>query len=91
VQACVLAAGGEDGAARALAAEAVGLAERTDALNMQGDALSDLAGVLAASGRSGEAATALEQALQRYERKRNLALVEQTRLSLESLGERLPG
>lgn len=91
VQACVLAAGGEDGAARALAAEAVGLAERTDALNMQGDALSDLAGVLAAAGRSGEAATALEQALQRYERKKNVALVEQTRLSLESLGERLPG
>ena len=59
-------------AARTLAHEAVELAERTDGLNMQGDALCDLAEVLAGSGHDDEAAMALEQALDRYERK-NLA------------------
>ena len=50
--------------------EAVAIAERTDGLNYQGDALCDLAEVLQAAGRTDEAAEALEQALDRYERKR---------------------
>ena len=37
---------------------------------LQGDALCDLAEVLAAAGRGDEAAAALEQALDRYERRR---------------------
>src|SRR4029450_7816048 len=65
---------GEHASAERLAREAVAIGERTDALNYQGDALCDLAEVLAAAGRSDEAAEALEQALGRYERKKNLAM-----------------
>ena len=54
-------------------------------LNMQGDALCDLAEVLAAAGRTNEAAVALEQALERYERKKNLAMVAQVRPKLKAL------
>ncbi len=53
--------------------------ERTDALNWQGDALCDLAEVLHAAGRSDEAAATLEQALERYERKKNLPMAAQVR------------
>ena len=62
-------------------------AERTDGLNDQGDALCDLAEVLAAAGRTEEAAEALEQALERYERKKNLAMAAQVRSRLEALRE----
>jgi hypothetical protein len=65
--------------------EAVAIVERTDALNFQGYALTDLAEVLRAAGRSREAAAALEQALERYERKQNLAMVTQLRPKLASL------
>jgi class 3 adenylate cyclase/tetratricopeptide (TPR) repeat protein len=68
-----------------LAREAVAIGERTDELNSQGGALCDLAEVLAAAGRSDEAAEALEQALARYERKKNLAMVAQVRPQLEEL------
>jgi class 3 adenylate cyclase len=71
--------------AERLAREAVEIAERTDGLNSQGDALCDLAEVLITAGRSGEAAAALEQALDRYERKENLAMVAQVRPRLEAL------
>ena len=40
---------------------------------------------LRAAGRTEEAAEALEQALERYERKKNLAMVAQVRPSLERL------
>ena len=46
---------------------------RGDILNQQGDALSDLAEVLATAGHTEEAADGLEQALERYGRKKNLA------------------
>jgi hypothetical protein len=52
--------------------------------NSQGDALCDLAEVLAAAGRTKEAVAALEQALERYERKKNLAMAARAR---ERLGE----
>jgi tetratricopeptide (TPR) repeat protein len=68
-----------------LTREAVEIAGRTDALIFQGDALCDLAEVLAAAGRTDEAADALEQALERYERKKNVAMVAQVRPRLESL------
>ena len=46
--------------------------------------------MLAAAGRTEEAAQALEQALERYERKKNLAMVAQVRRRLEALREKMP-
>ena len=54
---------------------------------MQGDALCDLASVLTAAFRNDEAAAALEQALDRYERKGNLVMARRVR---ERLGELQP-
>jgi tetratricopeptide (TPR) repeat protein len=85
VQAVVLAHRGDYRPAETLAREAVAITEQTDSLNSQGDALCDLAEVLAAPGRTGEAATALKQALERYERKKNLAMVAQVRPKLEAI------
>jgi tetratricopeptide (TPR) repeat protein len=90
VQARVHAARGEHPQAEALAREAVAIAERTDALNRQGDALRDLAEVLAAARRGDEAAAALGQALERYERKKNLAMVSQVQRRLEALRKAAP-
>ena len=90
VQARVHAHRGEHAEAERLAREAVAIAERTDALNLQGDALCDLAEVLAAAGRPGEATAALEQALERYERKKNLAMLAQVRPKLEGLRKAAP-
>jgi hypothetical protein len=59
--------------------------EQTDALNFQAGALSDLAEVLTAAGRAGEAAAALDQALERYERKGNVSAAGQVRPRLEAL------
>jgi class 3 adenylate cyclase len=58
--------------AEELAREAVAIIELTDGLNVQGNALCDLAEVLTLAGKTEEAALALEQALERYERKRNV-------------------
>ena len=90
VQALVHAHRGEHAEAERLAREAVAIAERTDALNFQGDALCDLAEVLAAAGRSDEAAAALEQALERYERKKNLAMIAQVHRRLDALRKAAP-
>jgi hypothetical protein len=68
-----------------LAREAVAIIERTDGLNFQGDALCDLAEVLTVGGRSDEAAAALTESLDRYERKRNLAMARQVRTRLADL------
>ena len=76
--------------AEPLAREAVAIIERTDWLNYQGDALCDLAEVLAAAGRTHEAVEALKQALERYERKKNLAMVAQVRPMLEALRQKTP-
>ena len=70
VQARVDASRGEHGKTQKLAREAVTMVEKTDRLSWQGDTLCDLAEVLAAGGRTDEAAEALEEALERYERKR---------------------
>jgi tetratricopeptide (TPR) repeat protein len=85
VQARVLADRGQHVDAEALAREAVAIIERTDGLNFQGDALCDLAEVLTAGGRSDEAAAALTQALDRYERKRNLAMARRVRARISDL------
>ena len=86
-QARVLAHRGRSGEAEALAREAVTVTERTNGLNYQGDALCDLAEVLTADGRTDEAAAALEQALDRYERKHNIAMARRVR---EQLGATQP-
>jgi tetratricopeptide (TPR) repeat protein len=68
--------------AEALVREAVEIIEATDGLNYQGDAFCDLAEVLRAAGRTDEATAALEQALERYERKGNVVMAERTRARL---------
>jgi tetratricopeptide (TPR) repeat protein len=85
VQARVLAYRGESESAEALAREAIAIVEQTDGLNIAGDAYCDLADVLTAAGRTDEAAEALGQALNRYERKKNLAMVAQVKPKLEAL------
>jgi tetratricopeptide (TPR) repeat protein len=70
----VLADRGQYSDAETLAREAVAIIARTDGLNFQADALCDLAEVLAAAGREDEAAAALTEALDRYDRKRNIAM-----------------
>ena len=84
-QALVDAASGEYAEAERLAREAVAIAERTDGLNLQGDALCDLAEVLAAAGKPDEADAALQQALARYERKENLVMAERVGARLTGL------
>ena len=79
VQAKVLARRGQHAEAERLAREAVELAEKTDVLIRQGHALADLAEVLELAGRREEAATALHEALERYERKGALAPAGQIR------------
>ena len=84
-QALVELSRGEHAEAELLAREAVALGERTDRLNLHADALCDLADVMSAAGRHEEAAGALRQALDRYERKMNLAMVAQVQPRLEAL------
>jgi tetratricopeptide (TPR) repeat protein len=83
VRAKVLVRCGEHAEAERLAREAVGLGEQTDMIDAQGDAYADLAEVLLLAGKADEAAVALEQALERYERKGNLVSTQraQTRLA----------
>jgi class 3 adenylate cyclase/tetratricopeptide (TPR) repeat protein len=69
VRAKVLARRGEHAEAERLTREAVAWGEPTDALEAQGNALRDLAVVLAAAGRHDEALDALEAARSRYEQK----------------------
>jgi class 3 adenylate cyclase len=79
VQALVHAHRGEQAAAEALAREAVAIIERSDGLNFQGDAHCDLAEVLRKADGGDEVAAVLNEALDRYGRKRNLAMVRQVR------------
>ena len=85
VRAKVLARRGEHAEAERLAREAVAIGEGTDRLNDQGDANADLAEVLLLGGKASEAAAALEQALDRYERKGNLVMARRTRDRLAAL------
>jgi tetratricopeptide (TPR) repeat protein len=85
VQALVHAARGHHAEAEPLAREALAIIDRSDGVNYQGDALCDLAEVLAAGGRRDEAAAALTEASDRYERKQNLAMVRQVRERLAKL------
>jgi class 3 adenylate cyclase/tetratricopeptide (TPR) repeat protein len=86
VKALVYAHRGEHGEAERLARESVEVTEATDGLNDQADAYYYLGRVLSEAGRSDEARDALGQALDRYERKKNLAMVAQVKPKLEELG-----
>jgi tetratricopeptide (TPR) repeat protein len=84
-QALVHAHRGEYAEGERLAREAVEIMEQTDGLNYQGNALGDLAEVLLATGREEEAGAALTDALERYERKRNVPMARQVRARLARL------
>ena len=90
VRAKVLARRGEHAEAERLAREAVAIGDETDMLNSQGDANADLAEVLLLGGKAGEAAAALEQALERYERKGNLVSAHRTQARLAELRHAAP-
>jgi tetratricopeptide (TPR) repeat protein len=83
--ALVLAHRGEHAEAETLAREAVAILERVDGLTWQGDGYLDLGEVLASAGRIEEAVEAYGLALERYERKRNLAMVAQARERLDGV------
>ena len=59
-------------------------------LDRQGDAYADLAEVLVLAGRADEAVTALEQALERYERKGNIVSTQRARSRLAELQDAAP-
>jgi tetratricopeptide (TPR) repeat protein len=81
----ILAARGQLAEAEELARSAVTLAARTDFLNQHGDALLELAGVLAETRRTREARAAVDEALGLYERKGNLIAAARARQQLERL------
>jgi class 3 adenylate cyclase len=82
VRAKVLARRGKQSDGELLAREAVAICEKTDLLNDQASVYADLAEVLLLGGRTGDAAAALEQALDRYERKENVVMAERVRARL---------
>jgi class 3 adenylate cyclase len=85
VEAKLSARRGEPEEAERLAREAVALGEKSDMLNMQGDAHADLGEVLLLVGKPEAAASALEQAIERYERKENLASIRRTQARLAEI------
>jgi class 3 adenylate cyclase/tetratricopeptide (TPR) repeat protein len=87
VKAKVLARRGELREGERLAREAVAVCEKTDFLDAQGDVYADLAEVLSLAGRPNEAAVALGQALERYERKGNIVSSRRTQARLTELEE----
>ena len=87
VRAKVLARRGEHAEAERFAREAVATGEQTDMLDAQGETYADLAEVLSLAGRPNEAAVALGQALERYERKGNIVSSRRTQARLTELEE----
>jgi class 3 adenylate cyclase len=84
-KALVLAHRGDRREAERLAREAVTIADGTDGLCYQGDTRVDLAEVLLVAGRGEEARAVLAEALDRYERKKNLPLARLVRGRLAAL------
>ena len=72
-------------AAERLAHEAVTIADAMQSLNLQGQVYADLGEVLALAGKTAAARDALEQAVERYERKSNLVGAQRTRARLAEL------
>jgi class 3 adenylate cyclase/tetratricopeptide (TPR) repeat protein len=89
VRAKVLARRGNDDA-QPLAREAVAIGEGTDMLNYQGDAHADLGEVLLLTGKPDEAVAALEQAVERYERKGNLVSTRRAQTRLAEIRAQAP-
>jgi class 3 adenylate cyclase/tetratricopeptide (TPR) repeat protein len=83
----VLAARGELERAEATAREAVRLSERSDEIGQRGDALVDLAAVLDRAGRVNDAAAALRDAIDLYQRKGNAVFAARAHTSLQRLGD----
>lgn len=81
----ILALRGDFAEGERLAREAVALVEATDLLDTKGDALADLAEVLALAGRTSEAVESFRLAAERFERKGNLVSAGRVRLRLEEL------
>jgi tetratricopeptide (TPR) repeat protein len=84
-QALVHSARGQHTEAERLAREAVDYSLRGDSLSHQGEAFNDLAEVLEAAGRHEEAIAALQDALDRYERKQVIPLARRTSERLTAL------
>jgi tetratricopeptide (TPR) repeat protein len=85
VRSRLLARRGEADEALRLAREANAWIETTDALVSTADQYVTYAEVLRLAGRDAEAVAALERALELYERKGHLPLVERTRASIAAL------
>ncbi len=90
VRAKVLAHHGRHAEAQELAREVVSDCDDSDELDSQGDAYADLAQVLLLGGRNDDALVALEQALERYERKGNLVMAQRTRGRLAEVHDATP-
>jgi class 3 adenylate cyclase/tetratricopeptide (TPR) repeat protein len=84
-QALVHSARGQHAEAKRLACESIDYSLRSDSPLYQGNAFRDLATVLAAAGQTSDAAAALEQALERYERKGDLPDAARVRAHLQEL------
>lgn len=76
---------GDSYQALGFASEAVGIAESTDALNVHGDALMDLAEVLSMAGEPRQATPVVEEALSLYEQKGNLVSSGRAQILLKEL------
>jgi tetratricopeptide (TPR) repeat protein len=87
VEAKLQARRGEHVEAERIAREAVAIVDRSQMLNQQADAYAGLAEVLELAGKTDAARDALEQALERYERKENLVGAERARARLAELSE----
>jgi tetratricopeptide (TPR) repeat protein len=87
VKAKVLARRGKHAESERLAREAVAICDETERLDAQGDAYADLGEVLLLAGKPDEAATALEQALDRYKRKGNVVSAQRVQARLAELPE----
>jgi predicted ATPase/class 3 adenylate cyclase len=88
-QARLLAARGQLGEAERLARAAIELMADTDELELQADGLVALAEALAAAGRPGQAAAALDEALGLYREKGNLVSAERVHATLAALQRRI--
>ena len=90
VRAKVLARRGRADEAERLALEAVQMGDRTDMIDLTGDAYADLAEVLVLAKKRTEASAALEQALDRHERKGNLVSAKRVQERLAELRAEAP-
>jgi class 3 adenylate cyclase/tetratricopeptide (TPR) repeat protein len=80
----------EHAEAQRIAREAVAIGDETEMLDAQADAYADLGEVLFLAGNREEAAAALEQAVDRYERKGNLVSAQRARTRLAEVMDAAP-